>query len=287
MTSQLLHNNTLDLATLNKYCAKPPFFEPGEPHFWDDPHIATQMLEAHLDPTNDAASFRPEIREKIVRWIPHQADLKPGDSLLDLGCGPGLYCKAFAELGLKVTGMDMSENSLNYAREHDSKSTYIHQNYLTLDLENQFDVVTLISRDFCVLSPEKASRFLQNVHRALKPSGCFIFDVTSKVYHDKISRQPRYYIAREGGFWKSTPHLTLMQAYDYLDHDTMVEQFVVIEDNGTVTVYRNWFHYYSAETITPLLEEHGFLVEGVYSDLTGSPYSDDAEFPGFVAQKVG
>lgn len=286
MTFELLHDGKLDFATLKDLCSKPPLFEPGEPHFWDDPHIATQMLKAHLDPTNDAASFRPEIREKIVKWILQQANLKPGDSLLDLGCGPGLYCIAFAEMGLNVTGMDFSENSLNYAREHDSKSTYIHQNYLTLDLENQFDIVTLISRDFNVLSRENASRFLQNVHRALKPSGYFIFDVTTKVHHDNVSRQPRYFIAENGGFWKPGPHITLTQTYDYPDHDTMVEQFVVIEDNGTISVYRNWFHYYSPETITPLLEEHGFIVEGVYSDLTGTPYVDDSEFPGFVARKM-
>src|SRR5690606_17208705 len=116
----------------------------------------------------------------------------------------------------------------------DSKSTYIHQNYLTLDLEDQFDAVTLISRDFNVLSPENASRFLQNVHRALKPSGYFIFDVTTKVHHDKVSRQPGYFIAENGGFWEPGPHMTLTQAYDYPDHDTMVEQFVVIEEDGTV-----------------------------------------------------
>lgn len=282
----LLLNGKLDFATLKERCARPGLFERGELRFWDDPHIATQMLEAHLDPTNNAASFKPELREKIVQFIVEQSGLQAGDALLDLGCGPGLYCKRFAEMDLTVTGMDLSKNSLNYAHEQDSKSTYIQKNYLTLDLENQFDVVTMISMDFCVLSPENASRLLQNVYRALKPAGYFFFDVTTKVEHDKVSRQPGYHIVENGGFWKPGPHITLTQAYDYPDHDTMVQQFVVIEADGTVSVYRNWFHYYSPETVTSLLEAHGFTVEGIYSDLTGKPYEPDASWTGIVARRI-
>ncbi len=83
---------------------KPTRFEPGELHFWDDPYIAQQMLAAHLNPDIDAASRKPSAIENSVQWIIKHLHLQPGESLLDLGCGPGLYCQRFTEYGLKVTG---------------------------------------------------------------------------------------------------------------------------------------------------------------------------------------
>jgi 2-polyprenyl-3-methyl-5-hydroxy-6-metoxy-1,4-benzoquinol methylase len=85
----------------------PPLFERGAP-MWNDPYIATQMLEYHLDDSHDIASRRPEIIDQTVMWISDKLNLQAGMHLLDLGCGPGLYTRRFAEAGLKTTGVDYS-----------------------------------------------------------------------------------------------------------------------------------------------------------------------------------
>ena len=66
----------------------------------------------------------------------------------------------------------------------------------------------------------------------------------------------------------------------------MREQFTVIEDDGTITVYRNWFHYYAPDTISAVLEAHGFAVLGLYNDLAGAPLTPETEWIGIVAQKA-
>ena len=58
---------------------------------WTDPSISPRMHEAHLDPASDAASYRPERREKICLHLMNKLNLQKGSRLLDLGCGPGLY----------------------------------------------------------------------------------------------------------------------------------------------------------------------------------------------------
>ena len=35
--------------------------------------------------------------------------------ILDLGCGPGLYAELLAKKGHSITGVDFSENSIQYA----------------------------------------------------------------------------------------------------------------------------------------------------------------------------
>ena len=92
------------------------------------------MLAAHLDPTNDLASRRPETIDRSVDWLMQTLNLESGDALLDLGCGPGLYASRFARKGVQVTGVDYSRRSIDYAvayaQEHDLDICYRYQNYL-------------------------------------------------------------------------------------------------------------------------------------------------------------
>jgi SAM-dependent methyltransferase len=277
---------TLDLDQLQKLSTKPPLFEPGEPLFWDDPHISSQMLTFHLNPDVEAASRKPETIDRTVRWLIDFLKLKPGDSVLDLGCGPGLYASRLSQAGMRVTGLDYSRRSIdyatNYARENDLPITYHYQNYLTLDIEAEFDAVLLIYGDLCVLSPEKRDSLLDRIHRALKPGGTFICDVTTRQLRLRAGHKNGWYAAARG-FWKPGPHLVLEQGFDYPEDDTFLDQYVVIEPDCKISVYRNWFLDYTRDTITMALEGCGFTVRAVWGDLTGAPYTPEGEWIGVAA----
>ena len=267
---------------------KPEPFTPSEALFWDDPHISDQMLKAHLDPNIEAASRRPETIDRSVNWMIEMLSLKAGDSVLDLGCGPGLYASRFARAGMHVTGVDYSHRSIEYAskyaRENDLEITYRYQNYLELSDENGYDAVLLIYGDFCPLSPEQRAKLLQNVHRALKPNGRFILDVTTPECRKKHGNKNGWR-AMENGFWKPCPHLLLEEGFDYPEQRIWLDQFVVIEADGKVSVYRNWFQDYTPESITAELAGGGFSVESLWSDLTGQAYSQESEWIGLVTRK--
>ncbi len=113
---------------------KPEPFTPGEPLFWNDPHISSQMLRFHLDPDIEAASRHPQTIDRAVVWLIDTLSLKQGDSVLDLGCGPGLYTSRLARAGLQVTGVDYSRRSIEYATGYANENhldiTYRYENYL-------------------------------------------------------------------------------------------------------------------------------------------------------------
>ncbi len=286
----LIHNQTLRLDLLRSLSQKPPLFAPGERLFWDDPHISGQMLAEHLNPDTEAASRPPAEIDRLVSWLVDALELAPGAAVLDLGCGPGLYAARLAERGLHVTGVDYSRRSIAYARayaaEHDLPITYRCQDYLTLDDAAQYDAALLIYGDLCVLAPEKRDSLLRAVLRALKPGGRFALDVTTRHLRARAGCRHGWYVA-ESGFWKPGPHLVLQHGFDYPEHDIYLDQFVVIEQDGTVSVYRNWFQDYTPETITAALEQQGFAVRGFWSDLAGTPYAPGAEWIGIVAEKAG
>lgn len=182
---------------------KPAPFTPGELLFWNDLHISKQMLKVHLSPDVDAASRKPEIIDRSVKWMIEQLGLKTGASLLDLGCGPGLYTSRFARAGFNITGVDYSRNSIDhasrYAKENDLNISYRYQNYLELDDENLYVAAFLIYGDFCPLNPEKRSMLLKNIQLALKPNGQFVLDVTTREHRKKYGNKNQWY-AVESGF---------------------------------------------------------------------------------------
>lgn len=268
---------------------KPAPFTPGEPLFWNDPHISSQMLQAHLNTESDAASRRPETIERIIPWLTQALGLKTGASLLDLGCGPGLYASRFARAGFRVTGVDYSRRSIEYAsndaKENHLDITYRYENYLELKDDHQYDAVFLIYGDFCPLNPEQRKTLLQNIHRALKPNGKFVLDVTTRECRRKYGNQNRWYAA-QSGFWKPGPHLVLEEGFDYPEQSLWLDQFTVIEADGKISLYRNWFQDYTPEAITAELLEGGFVVEGLYNDLTGTPYTPDTEWIGLITRAI-
>jgi SAM-dependent methyltransferase len=278
---------TLDVDHLLALQHKPEPFTPGESLFWDDPHISRQMLAAHLDPTVDAASRRSEEVEWSVNWLIATLDLTPGDAVLDLGCGPGLYTTQLALRGLNVTGVDISRRSIDYARQHarahQLEVAYRCENYLALADRACYNAALLIYGDFCTFNPAQRQRLLANVRRALKPRGRFALDVSTPAHRRRHTLHNRWYVA-DSGFWRPGPHLVLEQDFDYPDQHVHLDQYIVIEPHGAITLYRNWFQDYTIDAITAELRAAGFAVHGLWSDLAGTPITGDSEWIGIVAR---
>lgn len=266
----------------------PEPFTPGEELFWNDPHISSQMLAAHLNPEIDAASRRTDTINQTVNWLIKTLALEAGASVLDLGCGPGLYTSRLAQAGMKVTGVDYSHRSIefasNYAAQNGLSISYRFQNYLNLDLDEQFDAVLLIYGDFCPLNPDQRATLLRNISRVLKPSGKFVLDVSTRVCRKKHGNKNGWTVC-ESGFWKPTPHLLLEEGFDYPEQNIWLDQSIIVEADGKVSIYRNWFQDYSPATIREELEQNGFLLEGLWGDLTGQPYTPESEWIGLVTRK--
>ncbi len=287
--SSNLNQGPLDLGLITRLQRRPPPFTPGEPLFWDDPHISAQMLAAHLDPAHDRASRRPAAIDRSVDWLVETLGLTPGAAVLDLGCGPGLYATRLARRGLMVTGVDYSRRSIAYAvqsaQEQQLAIEYRCQNYLELAEFDRYDAALLIYGDYCPLSSEERRRLLVRVHRALKPGGFFALDVTTRAHRRRHGSGSGWY-AVETGFWKPGPHLVLEEGFDYPEDLIFLDQAIVIEGDGRVSVYRMWFQDFTPGSITAELENGGFAVRSLWGDLGGSPLEAEGEWIGVLAQKT-
>lgn len=283
----LITNNKINMEVLLSTDKKPDPQIPNEEPFWDDPYISQQMLSAHLNSDLDAASYKHDTIDRIVEWQVKYHNLKEGTRILDLGCGPGLYCARFARYGLNVMGMDYSRNSIryakNYARENGLDIRYSCQDYLTMDYECEFDAIFLIYCDFGALTDDGRDRLLQKIYKALKPGGVFIFDVFTNYNWEQQSMRNWY--ASDAGFWRPTPHLVLEQSFHYPEEAVYLHQYIVVDESGKATTYHIRDHYYSKQSIQELMYKHGFQVQACWSDLTGADYKDKTKCLGVSVRK--
>ncbi len=280
----------MNIERIKRLSKKPSLYEKGTAVMWTDPYISKQLLELHINPEHDIASRSREKIEKITSWILKKLK-KSSMKILDLGCGPGLYSELFAAQGHAVTGVDFSENSIQYAtkqaKEKKLDIEYLKQNYLELDLHGRFDLAIMIYLDFCVLLPEERDKILENVHKILKKGGLFIFDVVNEKNIDRKIIPPSWDV-KESGFWKSTPYIVLNNGYHYPEARVWANHHIVIGENDTVDTYIFWNHYYEKKDLVPILESADFMDIKNYEKvlLPGEDYWNGENVTFYVAQKV-
>ena len=261
---------------LDELNARPePFSTMTIEALWTDAHVSAQMLALHLDPEDERASRRHARIDEICAWISARFELGRGAIVCDLGCGPGLYARRFAEAGAQVTGVDVSARSLAHARaEAEARGlrvAYVEADYLALDrvdLGGGFDLVTLIYWDLCALSPAQRQRLYAGVRGLLRPGGAFVFDALSPAYV-ATRAESRSYSLEHGGFWAPGRHFVFQTSLVYPADLLHLDRYLIVERARTRELF-NWLQCFEPATLRAELELAGFDVEAVHGDLAGA-----------------
>ncbi|WP_131026949.1 class I SAM-dependent methyltransferase [Clostridioides difficile] len=275
---------------LNKLCMyleRPELYKQSEINFWDDEYISEQLLKAHLDTNFEGASRNFNFIEDSVNWIVTVANPVNYPKLLDLGCGPGLYAEKFAQKGYKVTGIDFSKRSINYAQNRNKETNlninYLFQSYLNMNYNEEFDLATLIYCDYGALSTENRRLLMEKIYDSLKPGGKLILDVFTINKHNNFEEIKYWEINEDGGFWSNEKYMCLQDNCKYNDYNTLEQTLVITEKDENV--FYVWNHYFSKESFLLEVENIGFKSVEFFSNVKGEAYSDDSMTMGLVLQK--
>ncbi len=258
----------MNIKQLIQITKKPEMYDRGTAVMWTDGYISTQLLETHLSQATDLASRKKSTIDSTVEWILEKVQGEKMN-ILDLGCGPGLYTEKLARKGHTVTGVDFSKSSISHARksakEHGLNISYRCEDYLTIDDENCYDLVMMIFTDFGVLCPDQRNALLQNIYRALKPGGIFLFDVLNDNYAG--AADSRNWEAVEKGFWRPGPYLALSENIYYRAQKVILSQHVIIDEAGKTEIYRFWTHLFSDNDLAGILKVHNFTEPVFYKNV--------------------
>jgi SAM-dependent methyltransferase len=98
--------------------------------------------------------------------------------ILDLACGKGRHSRYMASKGFDVTGIDLSENSIQYARQFESENLSFFEHDMRKPFRiNYFDYIFNIFTSFGYFDKDEDNvTALKCVHDGLKDDGTFILD---------------------------------------------------------------------------------------------------------------
>ncbi len=245
---------------------------------WAGPHTSERMLSYHLNENVDLASRNKAFIKKSIDWMTSKLAIGQQTKICDFGCGPGLYTSGLARIGAKVTGVDFSKSSIEYAKTYAENESldinYVFQNYLEFEPEEQYDIIIMIMCDFCALSPAQRRSMLDRFHRLLKSDGRILLDVYSlKGFHER-AEAALYEHKQLDGFWSDSDYYGFLNTFKYEDEKVVLDKYTIIEKESTKTIY-NWLQYFSQDRLMSELKEAGFTIQATYNDVAGSVYSGD------------
>ncbi len=246
---------------------------------WTNEYTSKKMLEYHLNPDVDLSSRNAAFIERSVEWIAKTFDVE-GKKVVDFGCGPGLYTTALAQKGARVTGIDFSKNSIEYARktaqENNLTIDYVNANYLDFQSDEKFDLVTMIFCDFCALSPVQRKQLLGIFASILKENGRILMDVSSLNAYVKREEQSSYELNQLFGFWSPNRYYGFVNTFKYDDEKVVLDKYTIIEEASSKTVF-NWLQYFSTEMLASEFEAAGLKINQYFSDVAGKSFSDTTD----------
>lgn len=209
--------------------------------------------------------------------------------VLDLGCGTGKLTRLLAMDGYDMIGVDISEDMLEIAMEHQAEEggeiLYLLQDMREFELYGTVRAVVSICDSMNYLMEyEDLVQVFSLVNNYLDPKGIFVFDLNTPYKYQEILGQQTIAENREEGsfIWEN-----------YYDEEEEVNEYdltlFIREDDGRFRKYEET-HYqraYSLKTIKKALEEAGMVFVEAYDAFTKEPPKADSERIYVVARESG
>jgi len=130
------------------------------------------VAKEYAEEFSDEHEKKPKDREMLARFA---RDIEGKIPVWDFGCGPGQTTKYLHDLGVEISGMDISEGMLKQAR---SLYPDIHfQKGDLLDLECEDDSIAGVVSFYSIVhfTQEQVGTAFSEVFRVLRPGGMFLF----------------------------------------------------------------------------------------------------------------
>ncbi len=139
-------------------------------------------------------SLHRKVMNKIFAIIPK------GSKILDAGCGVGRWSIELAKRGMDVTGVDISREMINLAKENAKRQNQTVK-FLVSSLDkmklppNSFDFVISVTVLQHIVHDTKRRKAIYNLARALKPKGKMI--ILEKTRKEKFKEFHVYPLTKE------------------------------------------------------------------------------------------
>lgn len=204
--------------------------------------------------------------------------VRAGERVLDVGCGAGRYARALMRRGLRVTGVDLSVELLEVARERGmtlpNAPSYFRGDMRRLPFRLQFEgAISMFTSLGYFETPEDDLAVFRGVRRALVPGGRFLLDYLNadRVRTTLVAREQR----PEGPLRVEFERRIVSD-----EHGDQVVKAVRVRDHGTGAELKRFeerVRLYDLAQLDALLRRAGLDPVGEpLGDVDGTPFTPEA-----------
>lgn len=131
----------------------------------------------------------PDVIDEAVSETIRVGNIKPGQRILDFGCGRGTCAIALAKYGCTVVGVDFSQEAIDFARGYikrfpedlQKRVSFSRLEIKNLGFEQEFDAVVL-NQVYEHLQDWELEGLMQKFKKALKPGGALVISTPNLNY---------------------------------------------------------------------------------------------------------
>ena len=134
--------------------------------------------------------------QRFINNLLNYLQPKPGSFMLDVACGKGRHSKFLASKGFDVTGIDISVDSINYAKHFETETLHFFQHDMRLPAwVNYFDYAFNFFTSFGYFPTHREhDDAIRTIGQSLKPGGLLLFDylnvhyVEERLVHNEVKK---------------------------------------------------------------------------------------------------
>lgn len=201
-----------------------------------------------------------------------RAGVKPR-TMADAACGTGSLTVQFARRGIRVTGIDLSDEMLRIAadkaRSNGVQAMFVRQDMTGLRLPRPVDALVCGCDGVnYLLTDERVRAFLDSAHAAIRLGGALAFDISSayKLEH----------VLGDGFFGEERDEVAYLWSNRFDADAQTVQMDLTFFRREPCGLYRRFVERHTQrahrpERICELLQESGFARVGIYGDRTFEP----------------
>lgn len=183
--------------------------------------------------------------------------------LLDLACGRGRHAVFLNKQGHDVTGIDLSEKSIEFAKQFETSSLHFEVGDMRQNFgENRFDYVFNLFTSFGYFEDKSDNILaLKAIHQSLKPCGLLVMDFmnVNKVELGLVEEEVKNVEGIEFHIQR-------------LIRDGRVVKKIFFEDKGQSFEYEEQVQLLTLDDFEEMMEESGFKIENTYGDFKLEPF---------------
>ncbi|MGB8860347.1 MAG: class I SAM-dependent methyltransferase [Ilumatobacteraceae bacterium] len=197
-------------------------------------------------------------------------------TVIDLGCGTGVFATAVADLAVACVGVDPAAAMLAAAQARDPgrRVTWLlgDPDALTSDAADLIVMMGHVAQYF--VDDDDWQRALAGCHRALRPDGRLTFETrnpTRRAWEHWTKAETYERLPHPDGGWFES-WVDVVDVTGTPDAPTETHAGHTILPDGQHVIAHETLRFRTEAEITAALDTAGFVVESVLGDWDGSPY---------------